>query len=136
MKWSCARTYTFTGGVFLLLQGASTLAFRLSPKLDAMCPQLLATTGMMPAHSTLHIVSGIVALALFWRGGARGVLGFAAIFGALYTALAIFGWLAGDPTFLHLQPFDHAFHLGFGTLGMLAAWLTIRADSRARSTAT
>lgn len=136
MKRSIAHTYTLLGGVFLLLQGTITLAFRLSPRLDAICPQVLSTTRMMPAHSSLHIASGIVALALFAFGGRRGVVGFSAGFGAFYVALAVYGWLAGDPTFLHLQPFDHAFHLAFGSLGMLAAWLTVRAARRERSTHT
>lgn len=133
MSWSHARVYTLLGGVFLLLQGASTLAFRLYPSLDAAFPQLLAATHMMPAHSTLHIFSGLLAVVLLRWGGDRGALGFAAGFGAFYLALAIYGWLAGHPTLLHLQPFDHGFHLAFGSLGLLAAVLTVRSARRTRS---
>lgn len=135
MKRSPAHIYTLLGGVFLLLQGVSTLAFRLYPSLDAAFPALLDSTHMMPAHSTLHIFSGLLAVVLLRWGGARGTLGFAAGFGAFYVGLAAYGWLAGTPTFLHLQPFDHAFHLAFGCLGLLAAGLTLRAARRARSPA-
>ena len=133
MRWSYAQVYTFLGGAFLILQGGSTLAFRLCPSLDAAFPQLLDATHMMPAHSTLHILSGLLAVALLCRGGSRGALGFAGGFGAFYVALAGYGWLVGDPTFLHLQPFDHAFHLAFGSLGLLAAWHSVRLARRDRN---
>lgn len=134
MSWSPARHYTGVAGAFLLLQGASTLVFRLVPSLDEAFPQLLGWTHMMPAHSVLHIVSGLLALGLWWRGEASGVLLFAAGFGAFYAGLAAYGWLAGHPTFLHLQPFDHAFHLFLGGVGLLAAWLSLRSARRSRST--
>lgn len=133
MKRSPARLYTLLGGAFLLVQGVSTLAFRLYPSLDAAFPALLASTHMMPAHSTLHIFSGLLAVVLLRWGGPRGPLAYAGGFGAFYTGLAGYGWLAGSPTFLHLQPFDHPFHLAFGCLGLLAAGLTLRAGRRAGS---
>lgn len=130
MKRSPARLYTAVAGVFLLLQGISTLAFRLVPSLDRAFPELLGTTHMMPAHSLLHIVSGLLALALLLFGGERGVLCFAAGFGSFYVALALYGWLAGTPTLLHLQPFDHPFHLGLGLIGWLAVALSVRRSRR------
>ena len=54
---SPARLYTAVSGIFLLLQGTSTLAFRLFPPLDQAFPALLATTQMIPIHSTLHIIT-------------------------------------------------------------------------------
>ena len=136
MKRSPARLYTTLAGVFLLLQGVSTLIFRLVPSLDEAFPMLLSTTHMMPAHSILHICSGLLAVALLWWGGERGVLIFAAGFGAFYVSLALYGWLAGDPTLFHLQPFDHPFHLVLGLIGLVAVWLTVqrsRRDVRARA---
>lgn len=136
MKRSPARLYTALAGVFLLLQGVSTLAFRLVPSLDEAFPQLLGTTHMMPAHSILHIVSGLLALALLVWGGERGVLCFAAGFGTFYVALALYGWLAGNPTLLHLQPFDHPFHLGLGLIGWIAVAFSVqrsRRESRSRA---
>lgn len=54
-----ARLYTAISGILLLLQGTSTLAFRLYPSLDRAFPQLLAVTQMVPAHSILHILTGL-----------------------------------------------------------------------------
>jgi hypothetical protein len=44
------RFYTAFSGIFLLLQGTSTLAFRLFPSLDEAFPALLAITQMIPPH--------------------------------------------------------------------------------------
>lgn len=118
-----ARWYTGLAGVFLLLQGTSTLAFRLIPTLDAAFPQLLGTTHMMPLHSTLHIVTGLLALWALQRGEARGPWWFAAGFGTFYTGLALVGFISHRPTIFQLQSFDHPFHLGLGVIGLgIAAW--------------
>jgi hypothetical protein len=45
-----------------LLQGASTLAFRLYPPLDRAFPLLLDLTRMIPSHSLLHLGTGLIAL--------------------------------------------------------------------------
>lgn len=132
MKHSPARLYTAVAGAFLLLQGVSTLAFRLIPALDRAFPHVLGLTHMMPAHSILHIASGVLALALLKFGGERGVVSFAAGFGTFYVALAVYGWSAGDPTILHLQPFDHPFHLGLGLVGWIAVVWTLRRAKRTR----
>lgn len=109
----------------MLLQGTSTLAFRLIPSLDDAFPALLSTTRMIPLHSTLHILTGIVALIVLFRGDERSCFWFAAGFGAFYTSLAFFGMITHHPTILGLQPFDHPFHLVLGMLGVLAAGLNI-----------
>src|SRR4029453_13658011 len=57
-----AHLYTAIAGTFLLLQGTSTLAFRLYPPLDQAFPALLGVTQMVPPHSILHILTGVVAL--------------------------------------------------------------------------
>jgi hypothetical protein len=118
-----ARWYTGLAGVFLLLQGTSTLAFRLVPALDTAFPPLLETTHMMPLHSTLHIVTGVLALWALARGGARGPWWFAVGFGAFYTGLAVVGIATHRPTIFELQPFDHPFHLVLGLVGLgIAGW--------------
>lgn len=117
-----AGLYTAVAGIFLLLQGTSTLAFRLFPALDQAFPQLLSITQMIPLHSLLHIFTGILALAVILRGK-EGSFWFSLGFGLFYTALALFGLLMGHPTLLGLQPFDHPFHLLLGGLGLLAAGL-------------
>src|SRR5215213_6862847 len=66
------RLYTGFSGIFLLLQGTSTLAFRLFPALDQAFPPLLAVTQMIPAHSLLHIFTGVIALIILLRGDGQG----------------------------------------------------------------
>ena len=132
MRTSPTRLYTALAGTFLLLQGVSTLTFRLVPALDAAFPPLLAISHMMPAHSSLHIVSGLLALWALWRGGERGALVFSAGFGAFYVGLALFGARVGHPTVLELQPFDHIFHLFLGGVGLLAAGLSLHRARRSR----
>jgi len=119
------RLYTAFSGIFLLLQGISTLAFRLFPSLDEAFPALLAITQMVPPHSLLHILTGVTALMVLLRGGSRGTFWFASLFGAFYFTLAIFGMVTGYATLLHLQPFDHPFHLALGALGFLAAGVAL-----------
>lgn len=104
--------YASIVGGFLLLQGSSTLLFRLVPRLNAAFPQLLAVTQMVPIHSLLHIVTGILALAILRAGGARGAWWFALGFAGL-----VMGWTFG----LSLQPFDHPFHIVAGVPGLMAA---------------
>lgn len=128
------RFYTAFSGIFLLLQGTSTLAFRLFPTLDQAFPALLSITQMIPVHSTLHILTGILALVALFRGGERGTFWFAAGFGIFYTSLALFGMSTHHPTILGLQPFDHPFHLFLGLWGVLVAGLYIyRSQSRKRA---
>ena len=120
-----ARIYTAVSGIFLLAQGISTLAFRLYPPLDRAFPALLATTQMIPIHSTLHIVTGVIALFILYRGGERGAFWFALGFGLFYLALGLAGMFSGQPLGLGLQPFDHPIHLVLGVVGLLVAAPTI-----------
>ncbi len=117
--------YTAVAGIFLLIQGISTLAFRLVPALDRSFPALLATTQMIPAHSTLHIATGVLALFALRRAGGRNTFWFAAGFGSFYTMLAWSGMAMGQPAFMSLQSFDHPFHLLLGVLGIGAAGLDL-----------
>lgn len=116
-------TYLYTAifGIFLLLQGTSTLAFRLYPPLDQAFPALLAVTQMMPPHSILHMLTGILALVMLYWGGVRGTFWFATGFGLFYAGLAFFGMITHHATVFGLQPFDHPFHLFLGGMGLLAA---------------
>lgn len=118
------RLYTSVLGIFLLLQGTSTLAFRLFPPLDKAFPQLLAVTQMVPAHSALHILTGILACVILFRGEGRGVLWFSVGFGAFYTGLALYGFITQAHTIFGLQPFDHPIHLLIGLLGLAAAGIS------------
>jgi hypothetical protein len=121
LRQRVAYWYTLVSGIFLLLQGTSTLLFRLIPPLDAAFPALLQVTQMVPIHSTLHIVTGLLALGILVKTPVRGTWWFALGFGAFYTALAVAGYVTHQGLGLGLQPFDHPFHLVLGTLGLLAA---------------
>ena len=120
------RAYAWFVGVLLLLQGASTLAFRLVPALDQAFPALLHHTQMLPAHSLLHIATALIALAALRWGDRRGVFRFALWFGLFYTALAVAGMATGQAFGLGLQPFDHPFHALLGALGVAAAGFDYR----------
>jgi len=121
-----ARLYTAVAGIFLLLQGTSTLAFRLYPPLDQAFPALLAATQMIPAHSTLHIVTGLLAVVILYRGGQRGAFWFALGFGLFYFGLGLAGILSGHQLGLGLQLFDHPIHLVLGAVGLFAAYIETR----------
>ena len=123
------RAYAWLVGVFLLVQGLSTLAARLVPALDAAIPALLQQTRMVPAHSLLHIATGLVALAVLRWGTAKARLWFALGFGLFYVGLALAGMATGLALGLGLQPFDHPFHLLLGGLGLLASALDVRRAS-------
>src|SRR5947207_1390489 len=110
---SWPRGYALFCGVFLILQGASTLAARLVPTVDAAMPWLLRATRMMPVHSLLHIATGLLALAVLALG--RGATWwFAAGFGAFYAALGLLGLATGHELGLHLQSFDHPLQILLG----------------------
>jgi hypothetical protein len=114
------RAYAWFAGIFLLLQGTSTLAFRLVPALDRAFPPLLEQTRMVPSHSLLHIATALVAFGVLRWGGGRGAWLFALGFGLFYVALAGLGMASGSELCLGLQPFDHPFHILLGGLGLLA----------------
>jgi hypothetical protein len=123
------RLYTAFVGIFLLLQGTSTLVFRLYPPLDRVFPQLLAITQMIPPHSILHILTGIIALVILFWGSERSAFWFAAGFGLFYTGLALYGLITHTQTMFGLQPFDHPFHLVIGLLGLFVAGFYLYATS-------
>lgn len=117
------RLYTAVAGIFLLLQGTSTLAFRLYSPLDQAFPALLNITQMVPSHSMLHILTGILALAALNVGREFGPFWFATGFGVFYVGLALVGMMTHHSTMFGLQPFDHPFHLLLGGLGLLTVGL-------------
>ena len=120
-----ARLYTAVFGFLGVFQASLSYGFHFFPSLDQTVPFLQAVPHMIPIHSTLHLVSSIVALVLFFRGGERGAFWFCFGFGLFYTTLGVAGWLTGLQFGLGLKPFDHPFHLFLGTLALLAAGPTI-----------
>lgn len=129
-----ARLYTAVAGIFLLLQGSSTLAFRLYSPLDQAFPALLNITQMDPSHSMLHILTGILALVALNVRGEFGPFWFAAGFGVFYVGLALVGMMTHHSTMFGLQAFDHPFHLLLGGLGLLTVGLHLYRSHRGKKT--
>ena len=123
MRAGLTAWYARVVGVFLLVQGVVTGTFLFVDPLDKAFPVLLDTTRMVPQHSALHVLTGLLALGVLRWGGARELWWFALGFGLFYTALGVSGLLTGHSHGLGLQPFDHPFHLLVGTPGLLAAGL-------------
>ncbi|HYW69526.1 MAG TPA: DUF4383 domain-containing protein [Pyrinomonadaceae bacterium] len=59
-------------------------------------PGLLGTHLSM-AHNVVHIVSGVIALYFGFAGSAAAARGFCLIFGVVYLALGIVGFVLGHP---------------------------------------
>lgn len=122
------------GGLFL--QGSGSLALRLSARLEAITPPLLA--GILLAHiphALLHIawgVSGVLVLATLRSSRARLALGL--IFGAFYTLLAIYGTRDSNALGLHLVSSENAFHWIVGPLTLGLSLLTWYIQSRSSQT--
>ena len=116
-----ARWYAWFCGIFLLVQGSTTLAARLVPGVDQAFPLLLRTTRMVAVHSVLHIATALLAFLVLARGAAA-VWWFAALFGGFYAGLGLLGIASGRALGLGLQPFDNPFHILLGLLGIAAAW--------------
>jgi hypothetical protein len=122
--------------VGLFLQGSGSLALRLSSRLEAITPPLLAgiLLGHIP-HAILHIVwglIGIVVLATLHSMRARLWLGL--VFGIFYTLLAIYGTLDPHAFGLHLAPSENAFHWIVGPLTLGLSLLDWYAQSRSSRT--
>lgn len=123
MRTGLTAWYARIVGVFLLVQGIATGTFLLVDPLDKAFPVLLDTTRMVPQHSALHVLTGLLALAVLRGGGVPELWWFALGFGLFYTALAVSGLVTGHSHWLGLQPFDHSIHLLAGIPGLLAAGL-------------
>jgi len=84
-----------------------------------------------PAHNVFHLGSGVIAL---WAGlgkSANGPRRFGLIFGAIYTALAIAGFLGlHDLGSIQLDLNTHfnVIHLGVGLLSLAAGFASTGAD--------
>lgn len=120
-----ARLYTGVFGFLGVFQAMLSYGFHFFPALDQAIPFLQAIPHMIVIHSTLHLVSSLIAIAVFFRGGDRGAFWFAFGFGLFYTILGVVGWLTGLQFGLGLKPFDHPFHVFIGALALLAAAPTL-----------
>jgi hypothetical protein len=119
MRFNPTRIYTWIASVGLFLQGASTLTALLVPAVDRAMPGLLQQTQMIPVHSVLHILSGLLGFAAL-RAGSLGTRSFALGFGLFYLGLGVAGAAGPHELGLGLKPFDHPFHLVLGGFGLVA----------------
>lgn len=84
-----------------------------------------------PAHNVFHLGSGVIALWAGLRRSANGPRRFGLIFGAIYTALAIAGFLGlRDLGSIQLDLNTHfnAIHLGVGVLSLAAGFASTAVD--------
>ncbi len=116
-----ARLFTAVYGFLGVFQGLLSFAFYFFPTFDQAIPFLQAIPHMIPVHSTLHLGTALLALAIFYRGGDRGAFQFSLGFCLFYMALGIAGSITGHQYGLGLKPFDHPFHIFIGILGLLGA---------------
>jgi hypothetical protein len=84
-----------------------------------------------PAHNVFHLVSGAIAL---WAGlgkNANGVRRFGLIFGAIYTLVAVAGFVGLQdlgPMQLDLNTHFNFIHLGVGLLSLAAGFASAQAN--------
>ncbi len=96
--------------------------FRLVPALDRAFPPLLELTRMQPPHSLLHIVTGLLALAVLRWGGPRGCFGISPPCSGRFTpAWRFSAWPPTTRRRSSCKAFDHPFHLALGLAGLACA---------------
>jgi Domain of unknown function (DUF4383) len=115
MKSTLAKTYVVLSGFILVVVGIA--GFFLHEMFHITFP---------PAHNVFHLLSGVIALYAGLRKGLRSTRLFGLIFGAIYTLLAIAGFLGlrdlGSIR-LDLNLHFNFIHLGVGLLSLLAGFL-------------
>ena len=93
-------------------------------------PNLLGAH-LSPAHSMIHIISGVIALYFGFAGSLSGARGLCLVFGVVYLALGIFGMVMGvEPGKMwHIGPLmlgmaDHGIHLVLGAIFLAGGLFT------------
>ena len=112
MARTLARIYVILSGAILLVVGI--VGFFRHEMFNLTFP---------PAHNIFHLGSGVVALWAGFGKSANGPRRFGLIFGAIYTALAVAGFLGLrdlGPIRLDLNTHFNVIHLGVGVLSLAA----------------
>ena len=94
-------------------------------------PNLLGAH-LTPAHNLVHLLSGAIALYLGFAGSLSGARAFCLIFGIVYLALGLLGFVLGTPPdrmwnvlgILHLGTVDHGIHLLLGAVFLAGGLFT------------
>jgi uncharacterized protein DUF4383 len=108
--------YVLVLGAGLLLDGGLLLV------LNGLGVQVPGVNTTDVRHNLLHLVSGVVLLAVSIRSKVRAMWA-ALIFGAFYVALGVLGLTIDQPFGLQLGPGENAFHFTVGPLALLlGAW--------------
>jgi hypothetical protein len=118
------RIYLWLLGASLLLQGILSLILRI---IHIPPPAFtLNSINADPLHATIHIVWGLVMLALLvgaGRSGPRAIAILGQSFGAFYIGLALLGVLIYHPFGLRLDLGENLFHFFIGpTTLVLSIW--------------
>jgi len=75
-------------------------------------------------HNIVHVVLASIALLVGFAGfGVNYARPYAQVFGAIYTALGITGFIVSDLGILHLEVGENLVHLAVGGYGLLAGFL-------------
>jgi hypothetical protein len=86
---------------------------------------------LSPAHNVVHLVSGVLALYFGLKGSAGGAVNFCRIFGLVYLALGVLGFVLGAgadkmwavlPGTLELGTVDHVIHVLLGLLFLIGGF--------------
>lgn len=115
-RLSAARVYLLAVGVLLFVQGAIGLIVRAVGRDPHETTRLLSD----PLHSTVHVVWGVVLLAVFVlrRPGLDRVTVLA--FGLFYVGFLALGLAVHHPLGMDIDGKENAFHAVIGPLALLA----------------
>jgi len=112
------RLYVLGAGALLLGQGATGLVVRAAGHDPHAVTRLLSD----PAHSTIHLVWGIVLLAVLVRNDARMAANTVLVFGVFYVGFLVAGLLVHHPFGMEIDGKENAFHAVIGPLALIV-WL-------------
>ncbi len=133
MDWSLSQVYALVLGIGLVLIGvagfAADASFEAGADIDG---GLLAGFEVNGWHNLVHIVSGLLGIAVFRSTSASRA--FALGFGAVYGVVAVWGFLAGDQV-LWLLPVnlaDNVLHVGIALLGLIAGLVDLEREDAVR----
>ena len=87
---------------------------------------------LTPAHNLVHLLSGAIALYLGFAGSLSAAKTFCLVFGIVYLALGLLGFVLGAPPdrmwnvlgILHLGTADHGIHLLLGAVFLAGGLFT------------
>jgi len=122
------QAYLLAVGLLLLVQGAISLLVRAAGDDPHATSRLLSD----PLHATVHLVWGIVLLAVLARRDAAAATETALVFGLFYVGLLVLGLSVHHPLGMQIDGKENAFHAVVGPAALLVWWREVR-RSRTRT---